>query len=186
MTDGPALVWGDSALLVAIPEAEPVVGPVRLRHDVVASRGIPAHVTVLFPFVPATEIDSSMHGTLRKLFGSLGGFEYRFERVDRFGATTVFLAPEPARSFSALTEAVVRRWPEYPPYGGAFAEVIPHMTVGDELADGVADRVSGEVVELLASHGPVTGRATEVLLMTEGGAGRWSVKARYPLAAARS
>ena len=40
-----------SALLVAIAEAEPLVAEHRLRFDPVARRGVPAHVTALFPFL---------------------------------------------------------------------------------------------------------------------------------------
>jgi 2'-5' RNA ligase superfamily len=183
MADAPSQAWGDSALVVPIPEAEPVVGRLRLEHDVVAARGVPAHVTVLFPFVPTPRIDASVHARLRALFGTLPGFDYRFERVGRFGATTVYLAPEPARAFSALTDAVAACWPEHPPYGGAHAEVIPHLTVGDQLPDGVADHLVGEVRRALARHGPVTGTASEISLMTEDASARWSVSERYPLAA---
>ena len=41
----------ESALLVPVPEAEPFVQRHRFRHDSVALRGVPAHITVLFPFV---------------------------------------------------------------------------------------------------------------------------------------
>ena len=42
----------ESAILVPVPEAGPVVGRLRARLDRSASRGVPAHVTVLYPFVP--------------------------------------------------------------------------------------------------------------------------------------
>lgn len=182
MSDAPAPVWGDSALLVPIPEAEPVVGDLRHQHDEVAALGVPAHVTVLFPFVPASQIDASVHDALSDLFASLPGFAYRFERAGRFGDTTVFLEPEPASAFSALTDAVVRRWPELPPYGGVHPEVVPHLTVGDQLGDGAADGLQEAVSGRLSSCGPITGKASEVWLITEGATSRWSVIARYPLA----
>ena len=56
-----AQAWGDSALLVPIPEAEPIVAELRLEHDAIAARGVPAHVTVLFPFVPRALIRPSVH-----------------------------------------------------------------------------------------------------------------------------
>jgi hypothetical protein len=46
----------ESTILVPVPEAEPVVGQLRARLDRAASRGIPAHVTVLYPFVPPGQI----------------------------------------------------------------------------------------------------------------------------------
>ena len=41
----------------------------------------------------------------------------------------VWLEPEPAEPFAALTAAVAARWPDHPPYGGVFDTVIPHLTV---------------------------------------------------------
>ena len=44
----------ESAVLVPIPAAERVVSTHRSRLDGAAALGVPAHVTVLFPFVPPT------------------------------------------------------------------------------------------------------------------------------------
>jgi len=45
-----------SAVLVPVLEAERVVSPHRSRLDGAAALGVPAHVTVLFPFVPPPAI----------------------------------------------------------------------------------------------------------------------------------
>lgn len=42
----------------------------------------------------------------------------------------MWLAPEPAEPFRALTELVWHRFPECPPYGGVHPDVVPHLTVG--------------------------------------------------------
>ena len=39
-----------TALVIAVPEAEPLVGPARSRYDLADKTGIPAHITILFPF----------------------------------------------------------------------------------------------------------------------------------------
>ena len=182
MTDAPR-TWGDSGLIVPVPEAEPVVGELRQAHDPVAEDGVPAHVTVLFPFVPRDEIDDALHAQLGHLFGQIAAFGYRFERVERFGTTTVYLAPEPAEAFAALTRHVADRWPEHPPYGGVYDVVVPHLTVGDQLTGPVADDVEQQAALAMERHGPLTGRADEVVLMTQGSDGRWSTGGRYPLAA---
>ena len=41
-----------SALLVEVPEAEPLVRQWRMDLDPHAALGVPAHITVLFPFAP--------------------------------------------------------------------------------------------------------------------------------------
>jgi hypothetical protein len=42
----------ESAIIIPIPEAEPIVGPLRLQYDGAARLGVPAHITVLYPFYP--------------------------------------------------------------------------------------------------------------------------------------
>lgn len=42
----------------------------------------------------------------------------------------MWLAPEPDDGFRALTVAVCSAFPDCPPYGGACADVVPHLTIG--------------------------------------------------------
>jgi hypothetical protein len=50
----------ESAVLVPVPEAERVVSPHRSRLDRAAALGVPAHVTVLYPFMPPAAITPSV------------------------------------------------------------------------------------------------------------------------------
>ena len=185
MAGPPFPTEGDSALLVAIPEAEHVVGPLRLEHDAVAADGIPAHVTVLYPFVPRDRLTEEVRHAISAIFRAFPTFDYRLERVARFGDTTVYLAPEPAEVFARLRDAVHARFPEHPPYGGVFDAVIPHLTVGDGLDGPTADALEATAREALASKGPVVGRATRVDMMIRGPDGRWSVDSQHALAQGR-
>ena len=67
----------------------------------------------------------------------------------------VYLAPKPAALFIAFTQAVVERWPDHQPYGGAYEEIIPHLTVAyrETVPSGLAGRL------------PLTAKAEEVWLM---------------------
>ncbi|MFD2078286.1 2'-5' RNA ligase [Actinopolymorpha cephalotaxi] len=121
----------ESAVIVAVREAEPVVGHLRSRLDPSAAWGVPAHVTVLYPFVPPELIDAAVLARAGEAIRTVASFRATFARVEWFGDQVVWLAPEPARAFAELTAAVCERFPEFPPYGGAFAEVVPHLTVGD-------------------------------------------------------
>lgn len=176
---------GDSALLIAIPEAEPVVGAIRLAHDAVAADGVPAHVTVLYPFVPRDHLTNEVRDAISRVIGEVPAFGYRFGRVARFGDTTVWLAPEPASAFARVTDAVHAEWPEHPPYGGVIDDVVPHLTVGAGLDGPVADALEVEVGQALTRHGPIVGQATSVALITLRPGGGWSVDSRFSLAAGR-
>jgi len=48
----------ESALIVPVPEAEPVVGEFRASLDRCAGWGVPAHVTVIYPFRAPDRLDA--------------------------------------------------------------------------------------------------------------------------------
>lgn len=165
-----------TALIVAVPAAEPLVGEWRARYDSSASVGVPAHVTILFPFVPATQVDGTVLADLRELFASLPSFRFMLDRVERFGEDVVWLHPEPSEPFAQITAAVVSKWPEHPPYEGVFDAVVPHLTV----AEGDAELY--ELIEQdLAPTLPVDATAGEIVLIAEDRDGRWRERARFPL-----
>jgi hypothetical protein len=182
MTDAAFPTWGDTALVVLVPESEPVVSDLRLVHDPVAEDGVPAHVTVLFPFIPAEQLTDARHEAIAALFGQIPAFDYRFDEVRRFGDAVVWLAPQPAAAFDALLRMAAERWPEHPPYGGTIKDVIPHLTVGDRLEPGMAEQVEAAARAELDRHGPITGRAASVALLLADADDQWSVARRYPLA----
>ena len=48
-----------SALIVAVAEAEPAVADHRERLDRAATWGVPAHITVLYPFLPPADLEAA-------------------------------------------------------------------------------------------------------------------------------
>ena len=164
-----------TALIVAVPEAEPLVGEWREKHDWSAQHGVPAHITLLFPFMSADDADEHVLGDLRELFAAQPAFSYRLPRVARF-PDVAWLAPEPAEPFEALTELIVSRYPDYPPYEGIHDVVIPHLTVaegGPELQDEVDAAVTPSL--------PVEAEAREVTMIVEDHSGHWHAGERFPL-----
>jgi 2'-5' RNA ligase len=176
----------ESALLVAVPEAEPAVGRHRARLDASARDGVPAHLTVLYPFLPPPSIDGAVLASLRRLFAGFPPFAVTLDRIGWFGEEVVWLGPRDERPFRALTRSAFAAFPGCPPYGGRYADVIPHLTVGDR-AGPAALRAAAEAVR---GHLPVQARATEVTLMTGPAPGnpavtpgQWRALAAFPLGA---
>ena len=64
-----------SALLVAIPEAEPVVHEHRLHFDPVTERGVPARVTGVYPFVARDELGADVLGRVAAVAGAQEPFD---------------------------------------------------------------------------------------------------------------
>lgn len=120
----------ESAVIVPVPEAEPVVGTFRAQLDRTATWGVPAHVTVLYPFVPPDRIGPQELRRLGEAVHAVVHFDVVFRRIEWFGEDVMWLAPEPDDGFKALTAAVCTAFPGYRPYGGVFADVTPHLTVG--------------------------------------------------------
>ena len=95
-----------SALVVLVPEAEPVVARQRQLLDASAPLGAPAHVTVLLPFVPPAEQDESTLARVGATVRAVPAFRYAFRRTDWFGDDVLWLAPEEPGPFRELTERV--------------------------------------------------------------------------------
>jgi hypothetical protein len=170
---------GQSGLIVEVPEAEPVVGRHRERLDASAPLGVPAHITVLFPFVPPAEIDSGVLTRLNRLFAGISGFSFRLGHTDWFGDDVLWLAPGDPGPFRALTQHVYQAFPAFPPYQGQFDDVVPHLTVGHGHPVGAL--LAAE--EAVRADLPIEARADAVTLMTHESANRrWHRVATFTLA----
>jgi 2'-5' RNA ligase len=129
-----AFIAEQTAVIVPVPQVEAAVGAIRERLDPAARAGVPAHVTLVYPFLPADRLDEATIAELRAIVGAQPAFDVTFAGFARFPGV-LYLAPEPAEPFRRLTLALLRRWPEAPPYRGAFGtEVIPHLTVSDQAS----------------------------------------------------
>jgi hypothetical protein len=158
----------------------------RLRESASARASVPAHVTVLFPFLPPASIDGDVLARVAAIAGSVPAFDVAFREVRRFepgGAApegVVWLAPEPATPFNALIAAVFSAFPDHPPYGGVHEETIPHVTIAAD------DRGHMDAVEEEASRRlPFRRRATAAALIVEGDDGHWRTRRRFPLGVVR-
>jgi 2'-5' RNA ligase len=174
---------GQSALIVEVPEAEPLVAPWRRTYDQTAAAGIPAHLTVLVPFLDAGaqgrpgSVDERVMAELRALFAAHPAFALTFRTLRRF-PDVLYLDPEPAEPLRALTTEVVERWPDTPPYGGQFTQIVPHLTVAHTQESDVLDAAEADV----SAHLPLVAQATAVSLFASDGT-RWQRRAVFPLSA---
>jgi 2'-5' RNA ligase len=159
-----------SAFIIHVSEAEQLVGRLRLKYDATAALGVPAHVTILFPFMSPERITPNVVHAAAEAFAVVPSFEFILNEVRRWPKTT-YLAPEPKQPFIQLTRAVTEEFPEYPPYAGEHPEIVPHLTVahGDVQA---AETAEGELRAALQSSGPIRGFCREVELI-ENSSGAW-------------
>lgn len=172
----------ESALIIAVPEAEPLVKRLRDQFDPSAAMGVPAHITILYPFMPPNEISPEVLAELREFFAQFAAFEFALPETRHF-PSVLYLAPLPAEPFKALTRAVVDRYPDYPPYGGEFAlaDLTPHLTIADRLTAEQLDEFEREFQNQHGAQLPVKAKASEVLLI-ENSSGRWKTRQAFALA----
>lgn len=168
----------ESAVIVPIPQAEPVVGVHRAEMDQSAAWGVPAHVTVLYPFVEPARIEAAVLERLAAAVRTVPAFAARFERLDWFGDEVLWVAPEPAESFRALTSAVHAAFPEHVPYGGEHDEVVPHLTVAHQRPHEDLRAAAAQVAQGL----PFASRVSAARLIAGAPvAGSWRTVAELPL-----
>ena len=169
----------ETALICRVPEAERYIAHYRQRFDPSARRNVPAHVTILYPFMAPELIDADVIATLQRIADSVRCFKYRMIRTQRF-PVALYLEPDPGQPFSALTDGVFRAFPDYPPFDGKFETVVPHVTVahGDEP---LLCEIEVELRIALPGAG-VAARCTEVVLI-ENSSGRWEQMHTFALGA---
>src|SRR5689334_4891443 len=79
-----------SALIIAVAEAEPAVAAHRERLDRAASWGVPAHITVCYPFLPPAQIDGHVLAGLRQAAAAVPAFFCTLSTVGWFGERVVY------------------------------------------------------------------------------------------------
>ena len=170
-----------TALIVRVPQAEALVGDLRARFDACAALGVPAHIAVLFPFMAAERIDAEVLQGIRTALDGAPAFGFVLAGVARFAATA-YLEPDPAEPFIDLTERLVRRFPDFPPFSGEFETIVPHLTAahGDAAQ---ADLAHAELLRRVAASGAVHSLCDAVVLL-ENSSGRWREMHTFALAAA--
>lgn len=168
-----------SALVILVPEADELVSDLREQFDVSAKAGLGAHITILFPFLAPERLKPSVLARLADLVASHASFDFALSAVERF-PTVLYLATSPAAPFAELTEAVAAAFPECPPYGGAFAKPIPHLTVATAPLAQDLERVEREFRRRTDGVLPLHCTAREVTLVTKR-TGQWLPVSQWPL-----
>lgn len=170
-----------SAIIVPI-RLPPALEAIRMREVASARAGAPAHVTLLFPFVPVRALGAMHVARAAEVVASVRAFAIAFRDVRRWDPSAgapegvIWLDPEPAEPFVALTETLARAFPDHLPYGGLHDTIVPHLTIASD------DRRRLRVVQAEAAWWlPLRRRVSSATLIVEGRDGRWRTRRRLPL-----
>ncbi len=182
----------ESAVIVPVLQADGLLRPWRPRWQPAAPVGIPAHVTLAYPFLPADELGTAALSGLSAVFGAQPPFSVSLGGVGRRPGI-VYLEVDPAEQLVALAAQVHAAFPaSRSEWGGPERPLVPHVTAlrsdDDEALDAAASA--------LAVRLPLACRLAEVWLVQatgdtrawlvgEGTGERWTLRMRFGLGLSR-
>jgi hypothetical protein len=169
----------ESALVILVPEAEDLVGKYRIQYDHAASQGVPAHITLLWPFISPTEITIEDHKKLTKLFSVFPCFDFALLELKRF-PQVLYLAPSPTEKIVGLVRAIFLTFPMYPPYGGLFADINPHLTIAQSENNQLLEKLQEEIGVEAKPILPIYKKVSTVSLLEKRG-DLWTNTTNFPL-----
>ena len=175
---------GDSTLRTAISllldEAAPALASARAELDPAGAARVPLHISVLYPFVPRSEVTPELIARLHEVFRPRRSLSFSLSRVAAFPGIAVYAAPTPDEQLVSLIHDVAAIFPETPPYGGAFAEPVPHATLCPLPVDGDEAAVLGFVRARIEPLLPIACRLDAISLLEEYEPDRWRELERLP------
>ena len=78
---------------------------------------------------------------------------------------------------------MVRHFPETPPYGGQFPDIVPHLTVAHATDQSRLEEIEAEFLQKANGRWPIHAMIREVTLI-EKREGQWRTQMLFPLARA--
>lgn len=167
-----------SAVIVRFP-LRASLERIRRTFVPVARLGVPAHLTILYPFLSPELLEEAVRTRLAAVAACTRAFAVEFTAVETF-PDAVYLPPSPVDPFNQLTAGLMEAFPGLTPYGDPSLspdDLIPHLTIA------MRDRAPGQAVQTIAtSLLPIRGTVRSLTVIVEGAGGRWETRWRIPLA----
>ena len=167
----------ESGLAVLVPGAEALVGSFPSPS---AAAGMPAHITLLYPFKPPDEIGDAAIEKLNQCFAGFRAFDFTLATIRHFPGGVLYLAPEPDESFPTAHHGGLGLLP-----GDAtlWRQVFEHNASPNRCSTDRREQADQVVCEFTrASQGRFANHATarEIALM-DTLAGIWQVRTIFAL-----
>ena len=112
-----------------------------------------AHIPLLDPFLPVTDVDEGVIAELRELFAEIVPFPFVLGEPARFPSGASYLPPQPVGVFRSITNTLRRSFPELVGPATSLYAAIPHLALPDD------DTVLANI------RTPLQGHAREALLL---------------------
>jgi hypothetical protein len=112
-----------------------------------------AHIALLDPFLPTSEVDAGVIAELGELFAEIVPFRFALGEPARFPSGASYLPPQPVGVFRSITHTLRRSFPELIGPPTPLYAAIPHLALPDD------DTVLANI------RTPVQGHGREALLL---------------------
>jgi 2'-5' RNA ligase len=163
-----------SALIIRV-DLPPALAALRLRSDENAADGVPAHVTLLYPFGDPSSIDHRVGSLVGSIVSRHAAWSMILGERRRW-PDTLYVSVEPDAPVRALQVDLAAAFPTLALYGGTYP-FTPHVTISE--GEGAHDPAVAD--DPAWSELPVTRVADAVELIVRGSDGRWLVGRRFPM-----
>lgn len=166
-----------TAVVIPVPDAEPLLTAVTRHYPEAVRGGVPAHVSLLYPFVPADQLDTQVIARLSGLFDAQPVISTTFRTIGRHDGF-VCLRPDPPTMLDGVTTTIRQTWPSLTPYNGRYGDVAAHLTVAIHTSSARAAEIERT---LLPTYLPVEAELREAWLVVFDQ--RWSLRKRFEFGA---
>lgn len=156
----------------------------RLRRRSVgdAMDGLPAHLTMLYPFVEPARLGRAVRRRLASVAAATPPFDYKLVAAATWPGT-IYVAVDPAERFVALQRSLGAAFPDFPIYGpNPGFMFVPHVTIAE--GPPIADPVTLEDAAWRAL--PRLGRAGSIEVIARPTDAPWRTIWRLPLGRMRT
>jgi hypothetical protein len=135
-----------TALVIEVPAAQVLLDAASRVNPALVRAELPAHVTALYPFLPADELGDDVDEAVRGIAASMPLSTVRLTKVVTAPGFVGVRVPE----LQPVADAACARWPEVLPYGGRFGPKPPvHVTVAMGASEDEVARVAEQARLLL-------------------------------------
>lgn len=174
-----------TALFLVLPEIEEFARPYRQLHTPDGAAGLPAHITLLCPFVPGAEENAEVRQKLATVAALLHPFSLDLSRLDIFPEPRVlFLDPIPREPILAMIRVIMDAFPGVKPYDGVIPieELRPHATLAVCPDNAQMNSLKADIRAKLPTFAPLLALVDAVYLAARID-GEWRILSRYAFAA---
>jgi 2'-5' RNA ligase len=143
-----------TVIMIPAPhEVQAVAVPIMRKYAADTLTRVPAHLTVLYPFVDYERLAEAVP-IVREIVSHIAPFEVTLRGFDEFPGV-IFMNPVDPGPIQNIFHQIYARFPECPPYRGQFGnEIHPHMTVGEFTSEGE----QADAMRSLPNYRPITYR----------------------------